>query len=146
MRKTRQQVDGARGRAIVSSHAILKRKQKAKTARDARFARLLHRRALKMQQRPTGAEAAFWALLATAGLQSRFEQQKPILHYIMDFYCADAKLCIEIDGASHKGRKRYDLKREADLLLHGIKTIRFYNSEVTDQAAEVIQRLCVAAT
>ncbi len=60
----------------------------------------------------------------------RFLRQKPILDYIVDFYCSNLKLGIEIDGESHVDRKEYDKKRTLDMNKIGIKIIRYSNVEI----------------
>lgn len=58
-------------------------------------------------------------------------RQKPIGNYILDFYCAQLKLCIEIDGESHDTKQEQDETRDQYLREHhGIKTIRYANSQV----------------
>ncbi len=58
-------------------------------------------------------------------------RQKPIGNYILDFYCAKLKLCIEIDGESHDTKQEQDEIRDQYLREHyGIKTIRYTNSQV----------------
>ena len=64
----------------------------------------------------------------------RFYRQKVLGNYIADFYCAKAKLVIELDGSGHdtiKG-KRYDEERTAFLEEYGLTVIRIPNTEITD--------------
>ena len=61
-------------------------------------------------------------------------RQKAIDHFIADFYCHDAKLIIEIDGAQHftpEGKHRDNLRTEV-LEKYGLKVIRFTNSDIRD--------------
>ncbi len=60
----------------------------------------------------------------------RFLRQKPLLDYIVDFYCDELNLVIEIDGESHIWIEEYDKKRTEDLNAVGISVIRFTNDEV----------------
>jgi len=55
-----------------------------------------------------------------------FRRQHPIGPYVLDFYCADARLCIEVDGASHSmgDRPQRDERRDAWLAAQGIETVR----------------------
>jgi len=58
-------------------------------------------------------------------------RQKPIWNYILDFYCAKLKLCIEIDGESHNTKQDQDEIRDNYLLdYHEIITIRYKNDQV----------------
>lgn len=64
----------------------------------------------------------------------RFQRQKSIDNFISDFYCHDAKLIIEIDGAQHftpEGKHRDSLRTEV-LEKYGLKVIRFTNSDIRD--------------
>ena len=60
----------------------------------------------------------------------RFLRQKPILEYILDFFCPKLKLGIEIDGESHIEQKEYDKKRTLNFKKIGIKLIRYSNAEI----------------
>ncbi len=59
-----------------------------------------------------------------------FLRQRPVENYIVDFFCKDLKLIIEIDGKIHKFQKSKDKKREEELLRLGYSIIRFQNEEV----------------
>jgi very-short-patch-repair endonuclease len=64
--------------------------------------------------------------------QYKFYRQRPIDHFIADFYCSDARLIIEIDGSQHfteEGLKR-DAVRTDILSLYGLEILRFTNSDV----------------
>ena len=60
----------------------------------------------------------------------RFLRQKPVSDYIVDFYCSELKLGIEIDGESHNEQKEYDKSRTLNLKRIGIKLIRYSNSDI----------------
>lgn len=62
----------------------------------------------------------------------RFQRQKIIGSYIVDFYCASAKLVVELDGSQHfePDALEYDAKRTAYLEQYGLKIIRIPNNEV----------------
>lgn len=68
-------------------------------------------------------------------LPIRINSQKQIGEYIVDFYCAKAKLVIEIDGVRHftKEGKKQDLRRDDFLRSLGITVMRFTNNEVTNK-------------
>ncbi len=69
----------------------------------------------------------------------RIHRQKVIGHYIVDFYCAKAKLAIELDGGGHytTEKMQHDLQRTDNLNNHGIKVIRFTNFDVDKNFYEV---------
>lgn len=63
-------------------------------------------------------------------LNYKFLRQKPILNYILDFYCSKLLLGIEVDGESHNYKITYDNKRSIDINKIGIKIIRYSNYDV----------------
>jgi len=69
----------------------------------------------------------------------RFRRQHPILFFIADFYCHEARLVIEIDGEIHNQQGEYDDGRSAEMEKYFIKVIRFTNSEVENNIDEVIK-------
>lgn len=86
-----------------------------------------------MRQRLTPAELALWKTLRNRGLENlRFRRQAPLGPYIVDFFCPEAKLAVEVDGGQHfrhRGRED-DLQRDAWLKAHGVTVIRFTNQQV----------------
>ena len=82
----------------------------------------------------TAAESTFWLSLKGRQLEGmRWRRQFGVGPYILDFYCPQLHLCIELDGAQHytiHGGEN-DLQREEWLLQeHGIRTIRFENKDI----------------
>ena len=71
----------------------------------------------------------------------KFTRQKPILDYIVDFYCHELALVIEIDGESHIGREAYDVQRTQDLETLEIHVLRYTNDECTKSLAGVRESL-----
>ncbi len=77
-----------------------------------------------------------------------FRRQHPVGPYVLDFYCAKANLCIEIDGISHSmaDQPQRDETRDAWLAKRGITVMRIPAVEVTrnpDEAADAIVRLAM---
>ncbi len=71
----------------------------------------------------------------------KFLRQKPIGDFIVDFYCAELRLAIEIDGDSHAESVEYDAKRSATLNAHGISVARYTNDEVMNNLEGVYDDL-----
>ena len=100
--------------------------------------------ARKLRQDATDPEALMWACLRGRRMNKRkFRRQHPVEPYVLDFYCADLKLSIELDGGQHNTAegKRHDKSREAFLRSQGIETLRFTNDEMmrhTDSVMNVI--------
>jgi ATP-dependent DNA helicase RecQ len=88
--------------------------------------------ARELRQPQTPAEATLWRYLRNRNLKYKFRRQHPIDFFIIDFYCAEAKLLIEIDGDSHlvKEQMEYDKARTGYLEERGYKVIRFTNNDV----------------
>lgn len=77
----------------------------------------------------------------------KFRRQHPLGPYVMDFYCADAKVCIEIDGISHDmgDQPQRDAERDEWLRSRGIEVARIPATEVLhspSQIAEALIRHC----
>src|ERR1035437_62202 len=71
----------------------------------------------------------------------RFRRQHPISFFIVDFYCHEARLVIEVDGEIHIDKIDYDDGRSAEMEKFGIKVIRFTNLEVENIIENVIRRI-----
>lgn len=71
----------------------------------------------------------------------KFRRQFPISHYILDFYCHEMNLAIEIDGSQHRKNKHYDLQRTKILNQYGIKVIRFWSNEVLTNIDAVLDKI-----
>jgi len=79
------------------------------------------------RQEPTAAEAAAWALLRNRRcLGLKFRRQHVIRGFIVDFYCVELRLAIEVDGTVHRDRMRaeYDEARSRALAHAGIGVVR----------------------
>lgn len=89
-------------------------------------------RAREMRHPQTVAETTLWHVLRNRKTGFKFRRQHPIGRFIADFYCAEAKLLIEVDGESHlePGQKEYDQVRTEYLEELGYKVIRFTNNDV----------------
>ncbi len=98
-------------------------------------------KARKLRRNMTLAEKKIWyQLLVNDGLNGlRFLRQKPIDQYIVDFYCHQLKLVIEIDGESHlaEDAKEYDEVRTKVLNGYGIEVIRYTNDQILNRFGEV---------
>ena len=100
-------------------------------------------RARELRQPQTPAEATLWRHLRNRNLKYKFRRQHPIHRFIIDFYCAEAKLLIEIDGDSHlvKEQIEYDKARTEYLEALGYKVIRFTNNDVRYTISAVVDKI-----
>jgi very-short-patch-repair endonuclease len=90
----------------------------------------------------TESEILLWEKLrARQILGLRFRRQHPMDIFIVDFYCHEARLVIEIDGEIHSQQVEYDDGREADIEKYDIKVIRFTNFEVINEIDKVLNKI-----
>jgi very-short-patch-repair endonuclease len=94
------------------------------------------------RKKPTHAEKIIWKeVLSKDKTGYRFLRQKPIDRFIVDFYCSELSLAIEIDGGSHIKKKGTDEMRDKFLKQIGITTIRFTNEEVINNIESVKNKI-----
>ncbi len=88
----------------------------------------------------THAELKLWEALKGNKLGVKFRRQHPVLIYIVDFYCHQKKLVVEVDGEYHDKEEQIikDAERTADLLEIGLQVIRFTNDEVLNNLEAVL--------
>lgn len=99
-------------------------------------------RAKQLRKTMTKAEAKLWfGFLQKNSL--KFYRQRPIDHFIVDFYCSKADLVIEIDGDTHctDDAVAYDLMRTELLQLYGLRVIRFTNRQIFEEFASVCEEI-----
>ena len=91
----------------------------------------------------TDAEKKLWEAIRGKKLGVKFRQQHPISVYILDFYCHEVKLVIELDGGYHNdpNQKRYDANRTQFLNEIGLNEMRFKNEEVLNNLDKVVERI-----
>ena len=102
----------------------------------------IYQRAARMRRRMTPPEARLWSCLKGHKLGGyKFGRQHPIGPYILDFYCASAKLALEVDGARHDSPEQmaYDRRRTAWLAQQGVSVVRFPASSIRDNLGGVLQ-------
>jgi very-short-patch-repair endonuclease len=95
----------------------------------------------------TVAEKLLWSELRNRKqFKARFKKQHPIDIFIVDFYCHELRLVIEIDGAIHleEDVNEYDLGRTADLEKLGIKIIRFTNNQLFTELEAVVHIIIIS--
>jgi very-short-patch-repair endonuclease len=109
------------------------------------YRRTLKARAQSLRRDPTPAERKLWFEFLR-DLPVRFTREKPLGHYIADFYCASRLLVIEVDGDSHFTDRGagHDASRTAALEGWGIRVLRVTNLEVMHQFEGVCQRITEA--
>ena len=88
-------------------------------------------KARELRRNPTEAERLLWKHIRRRQLGGyRFRRQHPLGRYIVDFFCFEQRLVIEIDGGRHSERGIYDSRRTEWLEANGCKVMRFWNNQV----------------
>ena len=111
--------------------------------------RTFNRRNLKVKRKhlrnnPTQAEAFLWGYLKNSQFEKRkFRRQSSIKSFIVDFYCPEEKLVIELDGDFHfdENVRKEDEKRSKILEKEGLRVIRFENQEVLLNLENVLKEI-----
>ncbi len=102
----------------------------------------LKRYAREMRTSATDAEALMWSLVRDRRLRGlKFRRQHAVGRYILDFYCDELRLAIELDGGQHQEQVNYDAERTERLEKQGIRFVRFWNNDVMTQTEVVMTDL-----
>ena len=99
----------------------------------------------ELRSHATPAEAVLWKMLKGRNADGmKFRRQQGIGPYVLDFYCPELRLCVELDGSSHDYKYEYDEQRTEFLQKQGIRVLRFRNDQVwqgTDSVVDEIVRV-----
>ena len=97
------------------------------------------------QRMPTPAEKKLWDAIRSRKVNgARFRRQHAIDRFIVDFYCAEAMLVIEVDGPVHDARAEQDSIRQRHLEQLGLRFLRFSNEDVLKNLNAVVARIAEA--
>jgi very-short-patch-repair endonuclease len=98
--------------------------------------------AREMRREMTDAESLLWRLLRNRRVAGvKFRRQHPVGRYILDFYCDEKKLAIELDGGQHADAVNYDERRDAWLRAQGVQVLRFWNNQVLEETEAVMEAI-----
>lgn len=101
-------------------------------------------RSRELRHESTPAEQTLWRYLRNRRLDGlKFRRQHPVSRFILDFYCEDLQLAIEVDGGGHNEEEQeaYDLARTEALRDLGIQVIRFWNDDVLERTELVLEEI-----
>ena len=104
----------------------------------------LKAQATELRQNPTHSEKILWEKLKGKQMKGYdFHRQKPLDHYIVDFYCSELMLAIEIDGSVHlkDDIRLRDVLRQESIEDYGVKFLRFTNEEVMNNLKQVVEEI-----
>ncbi|MGQ9851679.1 MAG: endonuclease domain-containing protein [Aggregatilineaceae bacterium] len=105
--------------------------------------------ARRLRKEQTDAERLMWSLLRDRLLAGfKFRRQHPVALYILDFYCHEASLAVELDGGQHNepDERARDTKRSAFLEAQSIRVLRFWNNDVFQNTEGVLEAIFDALT
>jgi very-short-patch-repair endonuclease len=106
------------------------------------YNRKLKEYARELRNNSTFTEIILWNYLKNKQLLGYdFDRQRPIDNFIVDFYCKDLMLAIEVDGESHIGNEAKDRRRDKRLNNLGVTVLRFDNFEVRYNAEKVLKEI-----
>lgn len=108
-----------------------------------RAPRVIQERARQLRREMTPAEKKLWARLRFDQLDGfQFRRQHAVGNFILDFFCAKAKLVVELDGDSHADQVEYDEERTKWLNEQKhYRVIRFTNREVNENIEAVVEKI-----
>ena len=97
-----------------------------------------------MRRASTKGEAVLWALLRGRRLGGwKFRRQHVVAGYIVDFYCAELRLAVEVDGPVHRTQRAHDQERDADLGTLGLAILRVRNDDLLTRPAAVLSAIAL---
>ena len=106
--------------------------------------RELVKKARVLRSNMTKAEIILWSRLRSKKVNGyKFRRQQPIFDYIVDFYCNELKLIIEVDGEIHfqNETSKYDSKRDNLLKINGYHILRLSNHEIETQLDQATKKI-----
>src|SRR5438876_12095670 len=104
--------------------------------------RMLSPHAKRLRRDETDAERKLWMRLRDRQLNGlKFRRQQPIGRYIVDFFCPESRLVIELDGGHHTLQIGADQRRTDFLTKAGYRVLRFWDNEVLTEPEAVLQRI-----
>ena len=96
-------------------------------------------RGRKLRENSTNPERLLWGQLRAGRLHNlKFRRQQPVGPFVVDFFCHQNKLVIELDGRSHDGRAAYDNARGQYLVREGFRVLRIDNDDVIQDMDAVL--------
>lgn len=98
-------------------------------------------RARELRKNMTSAEVLVWENIRKKSLGVEFHRQVPMLNYIVDFYCHEIGLALEIDGKIHDNNVLEDSKRQNEIEKYGVSFLRFTNKEVFSDMESIKKKI-----
>ncbi|OJV19673.1 MAG: hypothetical protein BGO21_21665 [Dyadobacter sp. 50-39] len=104
---------------------------------------ILFQRAKDLRKRETEAEKILWEKLSNKQLGVKFRRQHPLYRFVVDFYCHELRLVVEVDGSVHDSAEQAEYDEFRTILINqlDIKVIRFRNIEVFNELDKVLEAI-----
>jgi very-short-patch-repair endonuclease len=101
----------------------------------------LKEKARRLRIKCTPSETLLWSRIRRRSLGHEFHRQVPIDEYIVDFYCHELRLAIDVDGSSHDNKQEYDLLRQRKLERLGVRFLRFDDRDFKRSMNDVLRAI-----
>jgi very-short-patch-repair endonuclease len=122
------------------------RPNKKPSSKRTRITETTEARARQLRRTMSPPEAKLWSRLRNRQLLGlRFRRQQPLAPFVLDFYCDEAKLAVELDGRHHAAQPNRDRARDSLLLSRGIETLRITVSSFERDIGHALNRIAQAA-
>ena len=98
----------------------------------------------KLRQNQTNAEELVWRYLRNKQMLGyKFKRQYSIDHFVIDFYCPELKLAVEVDGESHNNPEQgeYDIKRQKYLEKFNVKFVRIKDEDLIGNPNQALMKI-----
>lgn len=104
---------------------------------------ILFQRAQDLRKRETEAEKILWEKLSNKQLGVKFRRQHPLYRFVVDFYCHELQLVVEVDCSTHDLAEQANYDEFRTMLINqlDIKVIRFRNDEVFEELDKVLETI-----
>ncbi|MBI5699472.1 endonuclease domain-containing protein [Candidatus Saganbacteria bacterium] len=95
-----------------------------------------------LRKEMTKTEKTLWRYLSNRGFcQFKFRRQYPLAGFILDFYCPEKRMGIEIDGPIHDKKSEHDKERQIIIENHGIKVLRLKNEQIEKELDSALRAI-----
>lgn len=95
-----------------------------------------------LRKSSTSQETILWSRLRNNQLGHKFRRQHSIGKYIVDFYCPERRMVIEIDGSQHiEAQRDYDVERDNYLKKLGFRVLRFWDNEINNNLEGILLKI-----
>ena len=113
-----------------------------RTGRLPKPSRVIREAARELRSSSTASEVLLWGALRNRGLAGcKFRRQHPVGRFVLDFYCHEERLAVEVDGPVHKMRRGADRERQRMLESMGIRLLRLPTALVEGDLAVALSMI-----